>query len=100
MVNPINFLRLTLLLVAAPLVLLACTECEPILWIAKTDTTLYRSTAGDELAENGTIHPGEVCAPGRQVTEKMFNYFELVCQDGKYGWSSDQDHFSVVRGPH
>lgn len=79
------------------MLLSACSKSELVIWTAKQDTLLFRSPHDDELQQIGKIQAGEACVPGDMQIEKAFQYFEVLCQHGQYGWVIDSDHFSEIR---
>ena len=79
------------------ILLSSCSKSELVIWKAKQDTLLFRSPQGDELQQIGTIQEGKACVPGNRQIEKAFQYFEVLCEDGQYGWVTDPVHFTEIR---
>jgi hypothetical protein len=73
----------------------SCQKDTLTLWVAKKETQLYKKPS-DELKEGGVILAGVACVPGMREVEKVYEYVEVLCQDGQYGWIVDQQNFNIL----
>jgi len=91
-----NFFKGLYLSLLVFLLLTGCEEKILELWVVESDTQLFASPDGDELKQIDIIKKGSVCTLGKVKTEKVYQYHEVLCEDGKYGWIVDAYHFKLI----
>jgi hypothetical protein len=76
------------------IIMCACSEQPPELWIAKEDVPAYRSKSDSFDKIYFVIKPGDACVKLQEYMDKDFLYTELLCKKGQ-GWIVDFDKFDV-----
>jgi len=97
MVKISSFLRMIACPFALLFILVACDSDRLELWIVKSETPLFASPVDDELKQIHILKKGNVCTPGKVKMAKVYQYFEVLCEDKNYGWVIDYDNFDVLK---
>lgn len=80
------------LALAAVIALVGCENHTGEIWRAQREMPVYKSSEGDAQEEIFRLAPGDICYPGKVVTEKVFQYTQVHCPPKGDGWVAD-DYF-------
>ncbi len=93
MVKIIKFLLISAMLLVV--MFGCCRKPEPTAWVVTKNMVVYKDHAGDAQDEAFNLEVGDICVPGREVIEKVFQYTEVLCPGKGYGWVADRD-FKII----
>lgn len=71
-------------------------KCDLKVLIAKKDVDVYDTHEQAPLKKIFSIHPGDQCAAGEIMVEKMFGYVEVLCPGKGYGWVILGDGYVII----
>lgn len=71
-------------------------ECKPRLLVVKHPIKVYKTYKEDAMEHVFTLEPGDKCAIGGEVTEKVFSYLEVVCSSKGHGWIIKTSDYVII----
>jgi len=79
-------MKLIIVLIILASILGCQREKGPRALVALAPVQVFKDPKGDAQQGAFALAPGDCCAVGREVYEKVYGYYEVVCPGKGYGW--------------